>query len=258
MGNQAKVSSLDALDQFRASLVIFLGKARRSVSDAGDEARNTRMWLQHDRMVYWESEIRKRSKIHDQLPSRNIMSARLSKNNENALTIRKNAVAKAKRALEEAQDKVRRVKQWAQNFDNAADPIVKRMESVRQYLDVDMPKAIAYLVNLQRTLAAYAEGPPPEAASAPSAVTPEAGAEANDTTGAAEISHEMYGSGGNLVQAVKDLMFEWDQTRASWNDVKSREFERKFLEDLPGQTVRATAVMEELDALLKKVRNDCE
>ncbi len=66
------------------------------------------------------------------------------------------------------------------------------------------------------------------------------------------------GSAGNLVQAVKDLMFEWEETKASWDDVKSREFERKFLEDLPAQTVRATAVMEELDALLKKVRNDCE
>ena len=53
-------------------------------------------------------------------------------------------------------------------------------------------------------------------------------------------------------------MFEWEQTKASWNDMKSREFEHKFLDDLPGQTVRATAVMEELDALLKKVRTDCE
>ena len=46
------------------------------------------------------------------------------------------------------------------------------------------------------------------------------------------------GSAGNLVQAVKDLMFEWDQTKAMWNDVKSREFEHKFLEDLPAQAVR--------------------
>ena len=66
------------------------------------------------------------------------------------------------------------------------------------------------------------------------------------------------GSANNLVQAVKDLMFEWDQTKAFWNDVKSREFEHKYLEDLPSHAVRATAVMEELDGLLKKVRNDCE
>jgi hypothetical protein len=66
------------------------------------------------------------------------------------------------------------------------------------------------------------------------------------------------GSANNLVQAVKDLMFEWDQAKAFWNDVKSREFEHKFLEDLPSNSLRATAVMEELDGLLKKVRSDCE
>jgi len=181
MGNQAKVTSIEALDQFRASLVIFLTKARRAVADAGDESRATRMWLQHDRMVFWESEIRKRAKVLDQA-EQEYMSARLTKNNENALTIRKNAVEKAKRALEEAQARMRRVKQWAQNFDNAADPIVKRMESMRQYLDVDMPKAIAYLVNLQRTLAAYAEGPPPEETAAPaSAPAPDAETATNDT-----------------------------------------------------------------------------
>jgi len=176
MGNQAKVTSIEALDLFRSSLIIFLTKARRSVNDVADEARRTRMWLQHDQMVHWEGEIRKRSRAFDQA-EQEFMSARLQKNNETALMVRRAAVAKAKRALDEAQDKIRRVKQWSQNFDSVADPIVKRMESMRQFLDEDMPKAISYLVNLQRTLAAYAEGPPPDPASAPQAASaPEAGA----------------------------------------------------------------------------------
>lgn len=183
MGNQAKVSSIEALDMFRASLVIFLTKARRSMDDTGDEARQTRMWLQHDRVVHWEGEIRKFSRVLDQA-EQDFMSARLTKNNETALMVRKAAVEKAKRALDNAQDRLRRVKQWAQNFDSASDPIVKRLESIRQYLDVDMPKAIAYLVGLQRTLAAYAEGPPPETDQAPSAA-PAPGAEtATNETGA--------------------------------------------------------------------------
>ena len=161
MGTQAKVSSIDALDLFRASLIIFLTKARRSVNDANDEARATRMWLQHDRVVHWENEIRKRSRVLDQA-QQDYMSARLTKNNETALMIRKNAVDKAKRALDEAQGKLRRVKQWSQNFDSASDPIVKRLESLKQFLDEDMPRAIAYIVGLQRTLAAYTQGPPPE------------------------------------------------------------------------------------------------
>lgn len=161
MGNQAKVSSIDALDMFRAALIIFLSKARRSLNDANDEARQTRMWLQHDRVVHWENEIRNRSRKLDQA-EQDFMSARLTKNNETALMVRRQAVDKAKRALDEAQGKLRRVKQWAQSFDSASDPIVKRLESMKQFVDEDMPKAIAYIVGLQRTLAVYTQGPPPE------------------------------------------------------------------------------------------------
>lgn len=66
------------------------------------------------------------------------------------------------------------------------------------------------------------------------------------------------GSGANLVQAAKDLAFEWRETKASWHDVKSQEFERHYLEKLPAHVTRAMTVIEEIDALLRKVRSDCE
>ena len=66
------------------------------------------------------------------------------------------------------------------------------------------------------------------------------------------------GSAANLVQAMKDLSVEWQQTKASWRDVKSQEFERTYLDVLPSHIARATAVMEEIDALLRKIRSDCE
>ena len=54
MSDQAKVTSLDALDELRASLIIFMSKARRSLDDAGTferrlsllgSGRNTNVWL---------------------------------------------------------------------------------------------------------------------------------------------------------------------------------------------------------------------
>ena len=36
-------------------------------------------------------------------------------------------------------------------------------------------------------------------------------------------------SGAMLEQALKDILVEWQQCRASWNDVKAREFEHDFL-----------------------------
>jgi len=62
----------------------------------------------------------------------------------------------------------------------------------------------------------------------------------------------------NLVQATKDLSLAWQQAKSQWLDAKSREFERVYLESLPAQVSRATAVMEEIDILLRKIRSECE
>ena len=65
-------------------------------------------------------------------------------------------------------------------------------------------------------------------------------------------------SANNLVQAVKNLNLEWEDTKTYWHDIKSQEFEKKYLDALPSLATRATSVMDELDKLIKKVRTDCE
>ena len=66
------------------------------------------------------------------------------------------------------------------------------------------------------------------------------------------------GSAGSLIQAARILQIEWERTKESWRDAKSIEFEQRYLADLPMQIAGAVNAMEELDMLLKKVRNDCE
>jgi hypothetical protein len=66
------------------------------------------------------------------------------------------------------------------------------------------------------------------------------------------------GSAGNLGLAAKDLAIEWEHTQTYWRDVKSAEFEKNFLSQIPDHVSRARAAMEELDNLIKKVRSDCE
>lgn len=61
-----------------------------------------------------------------------------------------------------------------------------------------------------------------------------------------------------LVQAAKDLLLEWDLTRGKWQDAKGLEFEERFLSELPQHVSRAAESIEEIDALLRKIRSDCE
>jgi hypothetical protein len=156
MAIQARVTSTDALESFRAKLIVFLHKARTSVDDVTDEVRRMRSWLQHDQPMRWEGEIRRRTKTLDQA-QHELRNAQFAGNQESAVQTRQAAVNRAKQALAEAEDKLRRVKKWNLNYDNTADPIVKRLDSFRGFVTDELPKAVAHLRNVQKVLEAYAE-----------------------------------------------------------------------------------------------------
>ncbi|MCB1212444.1 MAG: hypothetical protein KDK97_24180 [Verrucomicrobiales bacterium] len=65
-------------------------------------------------------------------------------------------------------------------------------------------------------------------------------------------------SASNLAQAVQELNIAWSQTRYSWRDAKSLQFQKTYLDNLPDLVTKSGSVMSELDALLRKVRKDCE
>ena len=156
MATQVRVTSIDALDRFRAHLIIFLTEARRAVDEVVDEVRRTRLWLQHDQRLHWEAQVRRWRKLLDQARGE-LLSARIS-DLRTTSTAQQNAVLKAKRGLNEAEEKVRNVKHWNRDFDSRADALLKSLTGLRDYLDHDLPKAVTFLVQAQRALQAYTEG----------------------------------------------------------------------------------------------------
>ena len=166
MATQARVTSIDTLESFRASLILFLSKAHCSLDEVGDEVRRTRNWIQSDRRLHGEGEVRRRKRVLDQA-EQELFSARMSVLRKTT-TQQQAAVNRAKRALEEAEEKLRNVKTWNRTFDSSVDPLIKGMEGFRHFLDQTMPKALALLVRSQKTLESYAETPAPAAAPAPS------------------------------------------------------------------------------------------
>ncbi len=66
------------------------------------------------------------------------------------------------------------------------------------------------------------------------------------------------GNKGRLVGLTRDISLEWAETRNYWRDVKSEEFDRRFMTELAVHVNRAVLVLEQMDELLKKVRSDCE
>jgi hypothetical protein len=155
MSTQARVTSVDVLEAFRSSLIVFLTKSRESVDHTVDAVRRMRQWLEHDQRTYWEAQIRVRQRKLDQAEAE-LFSAKLSSFRD-SISRQQMMARRAREAMAEAQEKLRNVKKWHRDFDSVLDPLVKRLNPLRDYLDHDLQNAVAHLSQLQTTLEAYAE-----------------------------------------------------------------------------------------------------
>ncbi len=177
MPQKAQVRSLDAIDSFRAGLAIYVSQARAALDEVSADAIRTRTWIENDQRLHWEKELRKRLRALEQA-QQELFSARLS-NLRTAGPLEQMEVQRARRAVEEAEDKLRRLKKWSREFDSRVQPLVKETEKLHTVLSNDLVKAIAFLHEISRTLGAYAEtaserpvaSPPASAAPATSGET---------------------------------------------------------------------------------------
>lgn len=170
MPERAQVTSLEALEAFRARLTIYRDKSARVLDEVAEEVKRTRVWLQSDRTTFWEGQIRRRQKDLE-MRQQELFSAQLS-GMRDASFVQQQAVQRARRAVQEAEDKLRLVKQWNRQYDQRVEPAGKQVEKLRHNLVHDLGLAIAHLSEVIRTLAEYSEIHP-TAPSAPPATGPE-------------------------------------------------------------------------------------
>jgi hypothetical protein len=184
MPQQAHVISLESLERFRSKLIVYLSQARPALEEVSAEALRTRLWLENEQRTHWENEARRRSKALEQA-QQSLFSARLGLLRPET-SAEQLAVHRAKRALEEADLKLRILKKWTREFDGQIQPQLKQMEKLQSVLSVDMAKAVAYLTEVIKSLAAYAEVRSPTAAGASSdgAAASPSGQETNNSAAA--------------------------------------------------------------------------
>lgn len=162
MADQARISNLDAIESFRSALIVFISKTRQSLEMAQDAVKKTRAWLLTEQPFYWTTQIKARQKRLDQADAE-LMSARMSEFVDTP-TVQQMAVRKAKAALEEAQAKLERTKAWARDYDRVVDPLSRKLDGLRDFVEDDLGLAVAYLVEIQKIIDGYNETHAPAAA----------------------------------------------------------------------------------------------
>src|SRR6266542_4036326 len=165
MPERARVTSLEAIETFRARLIIYREKTGRVLDEISDEVIRTRLWLENDRVAHWQNEIKRRTRELEQR-RQELFSAQLSGLRE-ASYVQQQAVVKAKQALRDAEERLQVVKQWSRQFDQRVEPLARHVDKLRHTLGNDMGVGVALLAELLKTLAAYAELSPANAATTP-------------------------------------------------------------------------------------------
>jgi len=152
---EANVTSVEAIEAFRNSLIIFLEKARAALHDVSDQVGRTRTWVQFEQSSHWQNERRRRARALEQAEAE-LFSAKLSQWTDSAAQLKITA-NRCRAALSEAEDRLRAVKRWGRDYDQTVTVLAQKVEGLAHIVNHEMPKALAYLDNTAGNLHLYSE-----------------------------------------------------------------------------------------------------
>ena len=181
MADRAKVTSVDAIESFRADLIVFLSKARPTLEEISSDVLRTRLWLQNDQRARWENELKQRARQLERAEAE-LFGSRLSKI-QSPTAAQQMAVIRARRAVREAEAKLKVLKKWDRELENRSEPLLKQVDQLHGYLTSQMGKAVAHLAQVVSALEAYTDEPRPTPSSRRESAAPAASVAAQPASG---------------------------------------------------------------------------
>jgi chromosome segregation ATPase len=155
MAQQAQITSVEAIESFRASLILYLSKARPVLEEVSADVLRTRLWLQNDQRQRWENELRLCNRRLEEAKAE-LLNAKISQFQQST-TLPHMAVQRAQQAVKEVEAKLAVLKKWDREMENRTDPLTKQVEQLHGFLTTDMTRAVAHLAQIVKTLDAYSD-----------------------------------------------------------------------------------------------------
>jgi hypothetical protein len=66
----------------------------------------------------------------------------------------------------------------------------------------------------------------------------------------------LYEGRGNLNKSTKQLLLAWNETKLSWDDRRTHEFEEKYIVPLQAEVRTAVGAMDQLAGLIQRIRGE--
>jgi hypothetical protein len=164
----AHIQSPDVIKNFRVSFITYSEQCRTALDDVQRDITRVQQWLEHDQSAYWKREYRKRSE-RAQLARSEYNRARNQHNplSKDSCVDEKNALDKALRMQDEAEEKLRAVKKALMTIEQNVSKSLGPCLALSSMLAVQVPKAVARLDRMLDTLDAYLRPSPGQAPQEP-------------------------------------------------------------------------------------------
>lgn len=168
MAGQAEVRSIDTLAFVKAALATFAYECGQALAEVELEGRRGVDWITVDQAGYWKAEVRRRSeRVNEAM--KDLEKCRTFKKTGDeppACTEEKKNLEKARRRLQEAEEKAEAVRHWTPIVQQQFREAGVRLVHFREVLDVDVPKAVARVERMLKALEAYRQTAGPTGSSA--------------------------------------------------------------------------------------------
>ena len=157
MAGQAEVRSIDTLAFVKAALATFAYECGQALSEVELEGRRGVEWITVEQAGYWKAEVRRRGeRVNEAM--KDLERCRTFKSTGDgppACTEEKKNLEKARRKLQVAEEKAQAVRHWTPIVQQQFRETGVRLVHFREVLDVDVPKAIALVERMLKSLEAY-------------------------------------------------------------------------------------------------------
>jgi len=151
MSDKASVLSIDALKEFRAALIEFGEETKLGLGEAQSDVQRTTWWVKHDQPANWQRELKKRSNKLNELKT-DLSRVQMQ---GGSTVIERKKVMQAQAAVEEAEEKLRRIKQWSINLEKEMMIFKGQCNSLAGVIDGELPKVIARMERMIDKLHEY-------------------------------------------------------------------------------------------------------
>jgi hypothetical protein len=156
MSSQAEVRSIEALKDFRTALVLYGEDTLASLGAVEMELRRTVYWLEQDRPLYWQEQIKKRRELVASARSE-LFRRQLQKTPEYSPSMveQKENLRRAEASLQDAEKRLMLVRKWQPLLRQTTLEYHGSIQRIKTLAAGDVPAAVNLLSRIIDALEAY-------------------------------------------------------------------------------------------------------